>query len=237
MFEAGTHPLEEEWVALDVETTGLSPEDDEIIEVGAVRFRGAETLDTFHSLVNPNRKIGAFIRRYTGITQQEVDAAAPFSKVAGRLESFVGGLPIVGHNVDFDLGFLAAKGVRFTGPKADTLELAYVLKPSWEYSLEKVAAALGISHDNPHRALGDAEVTSRVFALLVEEAGRLDEYSLAEMQRLAAHGRPGCSLTCCGGSRPTGCSKEGRRPRREPTRSAAPRRASRASTCRPSGSG
>ena len=186
MFEAGTHPLEEEWVALDVETTGLSPEDDEIIEVGAVRFRGAETLDTFHSLVNPNRKIGAFIRRYTGITQQEVDAAAPFSKVAGRLESFVGGLPIVGHNVDFDLGFLAAKGVRFTGPKADTLELAYVLKPSWEYSLEKVAAALGISHDSPHRALGDAEVTSQVFNLLVEEAGRLDEYSLAEMQRLAA---------------------------------------------------
>ena len=53
LFEVGVHPLEEEWVALDVETTGLSPEDDEIIEVGAVRFRGAETLDSFHSLVNP----------------------------------------------------------------------------------------------------------------------------------------------------------------------------------------
>ena len=186
LFEAGGHPLEDEWVALDVETTGLSSDDDEIIEVGAVRFRGAETLDSFHSLVNPNRKIGAFIRRYTGITQEEVDAAPPFSKVAGRLESFVGGLPIVGHNVDFDLGFLAAKGVRFPGPRADTLELAYVLKPSWEYSLEKVAGALGLSHDSPHRALGDAEVTSQVFNLLVEEAGRLDEYSLAEMQRLGS---------------------------------------------------
>ena len=186
MFEAGTHPLEEEWVALDVETTGLSAEDDEIIEIGAVRFKGRDTLDTFHSLVNPNRQIGAFIRRYTGISQEEVDAAPPFSKVAGRLESFVGRLPVVGHNIDFDLGFLAAKGFRVPGPKADTLDLAYVLKPAWEYSLEKIAATLGISHDSPHRALGDAEVTSRVFALLVEEAGRLDEYSLAEMQRLAS---------------------------------------------------
>ncbi len=186
MFEAGTHPLEEEWVALDLETTGLSPEDDEIIEIAAIRFRGEETLDTFHSLVNPNRELGAFIRRYTGISQEEVDASPPFSRVAGRLESFVGGLPVVGHNVDFDLGFLAARGVRFPGPRADTLELAYVLKPSWEYSLEKVAAALGVSHDSPHRALGDAEVTRQVFNLLVEEAGRLDEYSLAEMQRLGS---------------------------------------------------
>ena len=186
LFEVGVHPLEDEWVALDVETTGLSPDDDAIIEVGAVRFRGAETLDTFHSLVNPNRKLGAFIRRYTGIAQEEVDAAPPFSKIAGRLETFVGGLPIVGHSVDFDLAFLAARGVRLTNPRADTLELAYVLKPSWEYSLEKVATALGLSHDRPHRALSDAEVTSRIFNLLVEEAGRLDEYSLAEMQRLAS---------------------------------------------------
>ena len=186
LFEAGVHPLEDEWVALDVETTGLSPEDDEIIEVGAVRFRGAETLDTFHSLVNPNRKLSAFIRRYTGIAQEEVDTAPPFSKVAGRLESFVGGLPIVGHSIDFDLAFLAARGMRLTGPRADTLELAYVLKPSWEYSLERVAAALGLSHDRPHRALDDAEVTSRIFNLLVEEAGQLNAYSLAEMQRLAS---------------------------------------------------
>ncbi len=186
LFEAGVHPLEEEWVALDLETTGLSPEDDEIIEIGSVRFRGTETLETFHSLVNPNRELGAFIRRYTGISQEQVDAAPSFSRVAGRLESFVGRRPIVGHNIDFDLGFLAAKGVRFPGPRADTLELAYVLKPSWEYSLAKVAAALGISHENPHRALGDAEITSQVFTLLVEEAGRLDEYALAEMQRLAS---------------------------------------------------
>ena len=186
LFEAGVHPLEDEWVALDVETTGLSPEDDEIIEVGAVRFRGAETLDTFHSLVNPNRKLSAFIRRYTGIAQEEVDTAPSFSKVAGRLESFVGGLPIVGHSIDFDLAFLAARGMRLTGPRADTMELAYVLKPSWEYSLERVAAALGLSHDRPHRALDDAEVTSRIFNLLVEEAGQLNAYSLAEMQRLAS---------------------------------------------------
>ena len=183
-MEPGTHPLEEEWVALDVETTGLSPDADEIIEVGAVKFRGGDVLDTFHSLVNPHRRLSAFIRRHTGITQDEVDGAPPFSRVAGGLESFVGGLPIVGHSIDFDLGFLAAKGVRFTNPKADTFDLAYVLRPSGGYSLEKLAAALGVAHEGAHRALEDAKATSRVFHRLLMEAEGLDANTLAEMYRL-----------------------------------------------------
>ncbi len=171
---------------MDVETTGLSPQADEIIEVGAVRFRGADTIDTFHSLVNPHRKLDAFIRRHTGILQSEVDAAPTFSRLAGPLTEFVGSLPIVGHNLDFDLQFLAAKGVTFTNPRTDSLELARVLIPSARYSLDKLADSLGVSHDQPHRALADAKSASRVFHRLLEISEDLDEYTLAEMRRLAA---------------------------------------------------
>ena len=62
-----TSPLDEVWVSLDLETTGLSFDSDEIIEVGAVKFKGDETIDTFHSLVNPYRDLDSFVRRYTGI--------------------------------------------------------------------------------------------------------------------------------------------------------------------------
>ena len=180
-------PLEEAWVALDLETTGLSPDGDEIIEVGAVKFRGLETLDTFQSLVNPNRTLDSFIRRYTGIGQEEVDGAPPFSKVARDLAPFLGSTPIVGHNIAFDLGFLASKGMRLSNPRADTWDLAFVLLPeSREYSLAKLAASLGISHPRPHRAVEDAMVTRDLFLKLAEMAAELDVYTLAEMERLAS---------------------------------------------------
>ena len=179
-------PLEEVWVALDLETTGLSPDGDEIIEVGAVKFRGADTLDTLQSFVNPHRQLSDYIRRFTGITQQQVDQALPFATVAGRLASFVSSTPIVGHNLAFDLGFLSSKGLRFSNPRSDTWDLAFVLLPgAREYSLQKIAAALGITHPRPHSALDDACVTRDLFLELVGIASGMDVYTLAEISRLA----------------------------------------------------
>ena len=83
-------------VSLDLETTGLVAETDEIIEVGAVRFQGDRVLDTFQVLVNPYRPLPQFIRELTGISQAEVDAGSPFAAVAPQLESFIGDCPIVG---------------------------------------------------------------------------------------------------------------------------------------------
>ena len=89
-------PLEDVWVSLDVETTGLSAETDEIIEVGAVKFLGERTIDTFQSVVNPHTRLSQFIKRYTGITQEDVDGAPSFSSVAPGLVSFVGRCPSSG---------------------------------------------------------------------------------------------------------------------------------------------
>ncbi len=180
-------PLEDVWVALDIECTGLSPDNDEVIEVGAVRFQGQRVLDTFQSLVNPYRRLSEFIKRYTGITQEEVDTAPTFSAVASRLASFIGRAPVVGHNVGFDLGFLGKKGLRLANPRCDTWDLAFVLLPSQpEYSLARLASSQGISHPRPHRALEDAQVTRELFLKLASMALELDAYTLAEMQRLAA---------------------------------------------------
>ena len=180
----------ERCVALDLETTGLSPDSDEIIEVGAVRFQDDRVLDVFHSRVNPYRPLPRFIQELTGITQADVDSAPPFSAVAPGLEAFIGTSPIVGQNVDFDLGFLARKGLTFAGPVYDTREIASIFLPRLrEYSLAYLASTLGIEHANPHRALDDADVTARVFYALVSRAMQLDAGLLSELARLYARAR------------------------------------------------
>ena len=179
-------PLDEVWVSLDLETTGLSADDDEIIEVGAVKFQGDQTLDSYQTFVNPNRRLSNFTKQYTGITQSEVGRAPSFSAVAGDLASFIGSAPIVGHNIRFDTGFLDRRGLRLSNPRCDTWDLAFVLFPGLqEYSLPKLAEWLSVSHDRPHRALEDALATKEVFVKLVDRLSELDVYALAEMRRLA----------------------------------------------------
>ena len=174
------------WVALDLETTGLSAERDGIIEVGAVKFRGDEILDTFTSLVNPRRRLDDFIVRLTGIHQNEVDRAPEFGAVRRRFAEFVGQSPIVGHNLRFDLGFLASHGLALGNPRCDTWDLAYVLYPGLpEYSLERLADRFGVRNTNPHRALADAHATRNVFNVLLRRVMEFDALSLAEMGRLA----------------------------------------------------
>ena len=187
LFDHGVSPLDDVWVAIDLETTGLSADSDEIIEVGAVKFRGGETIDTFQSYVNPRRRLSTFIKRYTGITQKQVDGAPPFSKVAQDLVAFIDQAPIVGHNIAFDLGFLTAKGLRLSNPRCDTWDLAYVLLPeSREYGLSRLTASLGIPPRQAHRALDDALLARDLFVKLAAMAGELDVYTLAEMERLGA---------------------------------------------------
>ena len=179
-------PLDDVWVALDLETTGLSASDDEIIEIGAVKFRGAEVLDTFQTFVNPGRRLSDFIKRYTGITQADVDRAPPFSAVAGTLASFIGSYPFVGQNISFDLGFLSKRGLRLSNPRDDTWDMAFVLLPGHsDYSLGGIARGLGLVHSRPHRAVEDATITKDVFLSLGEKLSALDVNTLAELERLA----------------------------------------------------
>ena len=178
--------LQQQWVALDLETTGLSPSSDAIIEVGAVRFRGNETLDTLSTFVNPKRQLSDFIVGYTGITQADVDSAPSPDAALSALSAFVGADPVVGHNIRFDLSFLVAAGLSLTNPTCDTWELAFVIRPgASSYALSKLASELGVGHDRPHRALDDAAATAKVFAILIAEAAELEIDVLSELDRTA----------------------------------------------------
>ena len=180
-------PFEEIWVALDLETTGLSASDDEIIEVGAVKFRSDQLLDTFQTFINPYSRLSDFIKGFTGITQAEVDRAPPFSAMASELVGFIGPAPVVGHNLAFDLAFLEKKGLRISNPTCDTWDLAYVLLPGLPaYSLSKLSRWLDVKHPRPHRAVEDALATRDVFVELLVKMREMDPYILAEMQRLSS---------------------------------------------------
>ena len=98
-------------VALDIETTGLDAQTDAIIEIGAVRFNGKRIEGEWTSLINPGRKIPPFITQLTGITDQMILEAPPIRAVIAELRDFVGELPILGHNIGFDLSFLRRHGI------------------------------------------------------------------------------------------------------------------------------
>ncbi len=178
------------YVAVDLETTGLDPERDAIIEIGAVKFRGDRVLDTFSTLINPGRTIPYKIVELTGITQAEADAAPSLHSQLPRLARFVGRAPIVGHNVAFDLGFLKRHRVLQQNPALDTWELARVLVPHADrYSLGQLAHELGITLPATHRALDDACVTHALFTVLFRRAVELPTPTLRDILQAARQGR------------------------------------------------
>lgn len=174
------------YVSLDLETTGLNPDRDAIIEVGAVKFRAQAVLDTWSSLVRPERPIPYRIIRLTGIRQDEADLAPSMSAVLGRLALFIKDHPLVGHSIDFDLSFLGRRGLLLANQIIDTFELASILVPhASRYSLARLAEELGIAAGGAHRALADAETTRKLFLALVERASQLDIKTIQEINKIA----------------------------------------------------
>ncbi|OGO13401.1 MAG: hypothetical protein A2Y53_02595 [Chloroflexi bacterium RBG_16_47_49] len=172
-------------VALDIETTGLDPQKDAIIEIGAVRFIGKRIEDEWSSLINPGRKIPPFITQLTGITDHMVLEAPPIQKVIPELHRFVGDLPILGHNVGFDLTFLRKHSLFRANDSLDTYEIASVLLPSaGRYNLGALGQLLSIPLPASHRALDDARVTGAVYRSLYEIGMDLPIQLLAEIVRL-----------------------------------------------------
>ncbi len=178
---------DEIFVSLDLETTGLSSEDDVIIEIGAVKFRGGEEIEIFDTLVNPHRTLSYRVSTLTGINQEELDAAPDFSEVSERLAAFIGDHPIVGQNIGFDLDFLRAQGFSFPNTIYDILDVASVLLPQMpDYTLGTLARVLEVPSPVQHRALADAITGKGVLLALEEKASALDLPTLAEINRLSA---------------------------------------------------
>jgi ATP-dependent DNA helicase DinG len=152
-------------VALDLETTGLSPRLDRIIEVGAVRFKGDEVLATFQSLVRPEVSIPRAVQELTGIRDADVASAPPPEEVLTELINFVGDSPVVAHSGNFDLSYLVdGDGHGRPYELFDTLDLARIVLPmAPSHSLPHLSRALGLSHPDPHRALFDADAARQLF--------------------------------------------------------------------------
>lgn len=167
------------FAALDVETTGLDPYmGDRICEIAIVRFRGQETLDSFSSLVNPERHITQDASAISGITDQMVAPAPRFAEVAADVLRHIEESVILAHNAPFDLAFLALQLSSFgypplDNPVVDTLALARCCYDYPSNALGDLARARSLSGPPEHRAAGDAELTRRLFrSFLTDFAAR-----------------------------------------------------------------
>ena len=179
-------PFRQEFVSIDLETTGLNPHGDTIIEVGAVKVRNGAVLERFQTFVNPGRGVPQFIQQLTSISPSQLERAPSFSQVAGRLADFLGDLPIIGHNIKFDLDFLASHRLDLLNRSYNTYELAAVFLPAAEeYNLSGLAQQLGIEHSQAHRASADAEVTAAVFHRLLQIAAQQPAARIAFIARTA----------------------------------------------------
>jgi DNA polymerase-3 subunit epsilon/ATP-dependent DNA helicase DinG len=178
------------YVSLDIETTGLNPEQDEILEIGAVRFKGSQVYETYNVFVKPGQPIPYKIQQLTGITPADVEDAPPISVVLPELRRFVGDNPIIGHNVSFDLSFFHKHDAFQRNLGIDTFELASILLPhASRYSLTALLTYLNVPlppHGQAHRALDDAQATRQLFEALLDQARRLDSRIIQEVARISA---------------------------------------------------
>ncbi|MFL5592330.1 MAG: exonuclease domain-containing protein [Ktedonobacteraceae bacterium] len=179
---------EVEFVVLDTETTGLRPGPNRVIEIAGIRMRGGEVIDSFQSLVNPNRRLPPFIVQFTGITQEMVAGAPGAEQIFPDFLQFIEGAILVGHNVGFDIGFLSYEaqllGYAFPIDGLDTIPLARRFLPGLRrFKLDTVAGHLKIPMVNRHRALGDAKVTAAIFMKLLNLARQEGIYTLGNLRR------------------------------------------------------
>lgn len=180
------HDPPAEYVAVDVETTGIYHEKDRITEVAAVRVKNGEIIDRFVSFVHCDVDISSYVSELTGITNEMLIDAPSEGAVMRDLISFLGSLPIVGYNVSFDLGFIydasARAGLMIPSECFDALEYAKrYLHNGHSKKLFAVAEDLHIDTSGLHRALADAETTVRVVEALRPIAERAERIAADQL--------------------------------------------------------
>lgn len=154
------------FVALDVETTGLSPFANELIEISAIKYEGSKKIDTFSTLVRPKVEIPYYITKITGITNDMVKTAPEIEEVMPELVSFVGDLSIVAHNANFDYKFIQNySNYSFSKNKViDTVPIGRKLYPELpNHKLGTIARHIGITEDGFHRAEFDCECCAKIY--------------------------------------------------------------------------
>lgn len=171
-----------EYIALDTETTGLSTENDKVIEIALLKIKDGELVDEYCTLVNPQQHINSRASKINGIYDDDVKDAPLYDEVGEKLAAFLGNCTIIGHNVKFDLGFMGGllKNVTLaedvTWNYIDTIDLAKIAYPGQtNYKLQTLVQSLGIETDGAHRARADAIAAWKLFELCKKEILKTDE--------------------------------------------------------------
>lgn len=181
--------METTYVAFDLETTGLSPKTDKILEIGALRVEAGEVTGTYETFIDNGLDIPAEIVRLTGITKEMVQGSPGEREAVEGFLDFAGEAVLLGHNVIFDYGFMKRAVVNLGGSfersGLDTLAISRSCLPGLPgKSLDKMAAHYGIPQEQHHRALDDALTAARLYERLKEEFGaaRPELFAAAPLQ-------------------------------------------------------
>jgi len=188
--------LQDDFVVFDIETTGFSPVNNRIIEIGAVKVSGGKVVDRYSAFVNPDVPIPFEIEKLTGIRDDMVIDAPMIDEVLPRFLEFAEGCILVAHNANFDMSFIMENCRRLGYPQeftyVDTVGIARVLLPNQaKHTLDAVAKTLGISLDNHHRAVDDAECTAHIFEKFIEMMEEDNIHTLAQVNALGASSAEG----------------------------------------------
>ena len=171
-----------DYTCVDIETTGISPQHAQIIEIGALKVRDGEVVDTFSKLIDPLREVPTEITALTGINTEMVEGEPTIDIVLPEFIDFAGDDLLLGHNVRFDYSFLKQNAMNlnldFSGSGMDTLRIARAKCPDLQSrSLDFLCNHFGINDENHHRAFNDAKVTSELY-LMFYDMFRLDNPEL-----------------------------------------------------------
>ena len=183
--------LDDSFVVFDIETTGFSPVNNRIIEIGAVKVADGKVIDRFSTFVNPQTPIPFEIEKLTGIRDDMVLDAPLIEEVLPRFAGFCDGCVLVAHNANFDMSFIQENSRRLGLPAeytyVDTVGIARVLLPNQsKHTLDAVAKTLNISLDNHHRAVDDAECTAWIFVKFIQMLEEQNVHTLSELNALGA---------------------------------------------------
>ena len=165
--------IDSEYVVFDIETTGLSKKHNKIIEIGAVKVKDGEVIDTFSEFINPGVPIPYQIEQLTSINDDMVKDAPMSDVIVPKFVEFCGDDIVVAHNASFDTGFVRKNaeelGLKFDNTVLDTMTLSHILLPELgKFTLDRVCKELKIVNAHHHRAIDDAEATSKVFFKLMD---------------------------------------------------------------------
>lgn len=179
----------DDFCVIDLETTGLHPQWDSILEMSAIKYHCGHEVDRFDELVDPQYHIDPFVTKLTGIDDDLVSDADTVDVVLGRFLNFIGDLVVVGHNVNFDLNFLYDNDMQyfnqqFSNDFVDTMRLSRKLLPAMKHHrLSDISEVLHIRNKKAHRAWSDCEATVsclyKLYKLGIAQYGSLDRLNAA----------------------------------------------------------